>query len=178
MKLAKRIAAMLLTIVAIAAITVPAFADLSSNDFKLSGSKSGKLLGSNVQINFNSRVTGGAKTLVSGYKARFNGTASGSWSKGETCSISRTLSFKMTGLGSLNLSAGTSGAGGSMSISGSTASKTIETTCKSFNWAYDLTFERFNICWVTQSLSSSFTKQVSGVAYTTSINCSADKVFW
>lgn len=178
MKLTKRIAALLLTIVTIVAIAVPAFADFSSNDFYLSGSSSGKLLSYTVKNSFSSRVTGGSATVFSGYKARFKGSASGIWSKGVTCKISRTLSFKMTGIGSLSISAGNSGASGSMSISGSTASKTIESTCKAFSWSYDLTFKRANICWVTQSLGSSFTKQASGVDYTTSINCSNDKVFW
>lgn len=168
----KRVIAILLVIVSFQMLLIPSVA-ASSNNFTLSASKSGYLDSSKITNSFSSTVTGGGG--VTGYSAKFKGTAKGSWASGKTCKISYTLSFKMTGAGSLSIS----GSGPSLTVSGSTASKTItESGIKGFNWGYNLTFKRWNICWVTQTLASTFSFKKSGTNYSQSINCSADRVFW
>lgn len=170
----RKIIAVILVVAAMMAICLPASA--SSNDFRLQESASGYLDGSKVTSSFNSRVTGGGG--ITGYRVRFEGSANGKWAKGQKCQISRTMSFKMTGLGGLSISGGNSGVEAGFSVTGSSVSDTMSSQAKSFNWDYDLTMKRWNICWVTQSLYVSYTYQKNGNDYSKSINCSDDRVFW
>jgi hypothetical protein len=149
----------------------------ASNDFRFTKSKSIPFRYNTVVSWFDTRVTGGAVSPVR-YRAYFDGSASARWYGTNPYllhEIQYNNSFRMTGLGGLSVSK----SGPSVSISGATASYgRTGKDVRSMITNYSLGFQRINICWVSQSFSTTYVARISGTEVDTTFNISDDRVFW